>query len=53
MVVSDWDSVSELIKHGFAADWEEAAKKAFNAGLDMEMDSTCMFDHMEDIFNKK
>lgn len=53
VVVSDWDSVVELIKHGFAEDYEDAARRAFNSGLDMEMDSTCMLDHMEDIINKK
>ena len=30
MVVSDWDAVTELIKHGYAEDWEDAARKAFN-----------------------
>ena len=38
-VVSDWDSVKELMAHGFAADAPEAAEKALNAGVDMEMAS--------------
>lgn len=37
LVVSDWASVSEMIAHGFAADSKEAAMKAVNAGVDMEM----------------
>ena len=36
-VVSDWASVTEMISHGFAADNAEAAMKAINAGVDMEM----------------
>lgn len=38
-VVSDWDSVVQLITHGFAADDAEAAQKALCAGVDMEMAS--------------
>ena len=36
-VVSDWDAVRQLINQGVAADGREAALKAFNAGLDMDM----------------
>ncbi len=39
-VVSDWDSISELTVHGYAADHKEAAFEALNAGIDMEMAST-------------
>jgi beta-glucosidase len=39
-VVSDQHSVMGLITHGFAADSAEAANKAINAGLNMEMGST-------------
>ena len=38
-VVSDWDSVAQLIPHGIAADGAEAARRALGAGVDMEMDS--------------
>jgi beta-glucosidase len=37
-VVSDWDSVGQLIPHGIAADGADAARQALNAGVDMEMD---------------
>ncbi|MEP7076230.1 MAG: glycoside hydrolase family 3 N-terminal domain-containing protein [Acidobacteriota bacterium] len=37
MVISDYNSVLELINHGFAADQKEAAMYALNAGTDMEM----------------
>ncbi|MEJ1159894.1 glycoside hydrolase family 3 N-terminal domain-containing protein [Prosthecomicrobium sp. N25] len=36
-VISDWDSVWELINHGHAADFPDAARKAILAGLDVEM----------------
>lgn len=37
MVVSDWTSVTEMINHGFCADAKDAAEKAVNAGVDMDM----------------
>jgi beta-glucosidase len=36
-VVSDWESVKELIHHGIAEDEAEAARLALRAGLDMDM----------------
>ena len=38
-VVSDWDSVKSLETHGFASSPEDAAVRAVNAGVDMEMTS--------------
>lgn len=37
-VVSDWNSIGELISHGVAADKKEAAKLAIVAGSDMDME---------------
>lgn len=37
IVVSDWAGVGELIPHGIAADTAEAARRAIEAGLDLEM----------------
>ncbi len=39
-VVSDWESVKSLTTHGFASGPEDAAARALNAGLDMEMTSS-------------
>ena len=36
-VVSDWDSVTELINHGVAEDQADAAAIALHAGVDMDM----------------
>lgn len=38
-VVSDWDSVGEMVEHGFAEDGRAAAKYAVTAGSDMDMES--------------
>jgi beta-glucosidase len=44
MVVSDWASVKSLSTHGFAQDDTDAAVRALNAGVDMEMSSTTFRD---------
>ncbi len=36
-VISDYNSIAELVPHGIAADKKEAAFKGFNAGIDMDM----------------
>ena len=45
IVVSDYNSVIELIKHGFAADEADAARLALTAGVDMEMISRSYVTH--------
>lgn len=39
LVVSDWETVLKLTVHGYAADDADAAARAVNAGVDMEMTS--------------
>ncbi|HEU5399776.1 MAG TPA: beta-glucosidase BglX [Terriglobales bacterium] len=39
LVVSDWNSVGELIPQGLALDPAQAARKALLAGVDMDMES--------------
>jgi beta-glucosidase len=46
MVVSDWNSVGELVAHGIAADEATAARKAFLAGVDMDMTSSFYHDRL-------
>src|SRR6202158_6030108 len=46
MVVSDWSSIGELVAHGIAADDATAARKAFLAGVDMDMASSLYHDHL-------
>lgn len=52
VVVSDWGSVTEMIKHGFAEDRKDAARKAIEAGLDMEMSSKSFIQHLEGLIAK-
>jgi beta-glucosidase len=49
LVVSDWNSVGELIPHGIATDGATAARKAFVAGVDMDMVSSLYHDHLQQI----
>src|ERR1700687_5149712 len=46
MVVSDWSSIGELVAHGIAADDATAARKAFLAGVDMDMTSSLYHDQL-------
>jgi beta-glucosidase len=49
LVVSDWNAVGELIPHGIAADGATAARKAFLAGVDMDMVSSLYHDQLQQI----
>jgi beta-glucosidase len=46
-VVSDWNSMSEMINHGYAKDLPDVAVKSIAAGVDMEMQSSAYADHLE------
>jgi beta-glucosidase len=45
-VVSDWGSIAEMIRHGFAADLDEAAQQAIAAGNDMDMEGRAYVGHL-------
>jgi beta-glucosidase len=49
IVVSDYESVREMIQHGIAADGREAARIGLNAGVDMEMVSRLYNQHGPDL----
>jgi len=51
-VVSDWNSITEMIPHGFAANEKHAAEIAINAGLDMEMTSASYEKHLKELINE-
>jgi len=48
-VVSDWNSVGELIPHGVAKDLKQAAGLALNAGLDMDMEASAYTKHLSEL----
>ncbi len=52
LVVSDWNSVPEMINHGFAENEKDAAKKAIRAGLDMEMASGTFQQYLEELLEE-
>lgn len=46
LVVSDWNSVIEMVAHGYSADAADAARQAVTAGVHLEMVSTTFHDHL-------
>ncbi len=48
-VVSDWNSVGEMIPHGVAADGSDASVKALMAGVDMDMCSSNYVNHVAEL----
>ncbi len=48
-VVSDWASITQMVPHGYCADHKEAAEKAVQAGVDMEMESPSYKDHLKEL----
>lgn len=51
-VVSDWESMSEMIKHGFAKDKKDVAKISLNAGVDMEMVSETYVKYIRELLRE-
>ncbi|WP_203255883.1 glycoside hydrolase family 3 N-terminal domain-containing protein [Hyunsoonleella ulvae] len=51
-VVSDWESVTEMIPHGYAKDEKHAAQLSANAGLDMEMTSKAYEHHLKNLIEE-
>lgn len=52
LVVSDWNSVTEMAVHGMAATEAECARKAIEAGVDMEMASSSYRNHGESLLER-
>jgi beta-glucosidase len=49
MVVSDYNAITEMIPHAFARGPREAARKAADAGVDMEMVSTAYSENLKSL----
>lgn len=45
-VVSDWNSIGELVQHGVAADLKDAAVLGLKAGIDMDMEADAYQEHL-------
>ncbi len=50
-VVSDWNSIGEMITHGVANDKYEAGMMAANAGCDMDMEASAYREHLVKLVN--
>lgn len=48
-VVSDWNSVGEMVNHGLVPDLKGAAYKGGTAGCDMDMESRAYTSHLEEL----
>lgn len=48
-VVSDWESIREMVAHGSAADEKDAARAAARAGVNMEMTSQTYHEHLAEL----
>lgn len=48
-VVTDWNSMGEMISHGFGTDRKDVAEKAVKAGVDMDMMTFGFISHMEEL----
>ncbi|MEG8946377.1 beta-glucosidase BglX [Rosettibacter firmus] len=51
-VVSDWNSIGELVIHGLAKDLKESAYRAINATVDMDMEGNAYFNHLVELVNE-
>lgn len=51
-VVSDWNSVMEMVPHGFAADAKHAAQLSANAGVDFEMYTDTYEKHLPELIRE-
>ncbi len=51
-VVSDWNSVGELIPHGVVKDLKQAAELGIKAGVDMDMEANAYYNHLSELVNE-
>ncbi len=49
LVVTDWNSMGEMISHGFGVDRKDVACKAANVGVDMDMMTFGFISHLEEL----
>jgi len=51
-VVSDWNSIGEMVEHGAAADLKECAFRAITGGSDMDMEARAYIGYLEALVNE-
>ncbi|HNW49844.1 MAG TPA: beta-glucosidase BglX [Prolixibacteraceae bacterium] len=52
ILLSDWVSITQLVTHGYAEDGKDAALKAFNATVDMDMASPFYETYLKELLNE-
>ncbi len=53
VVISDYNAIHELVNHRVAKDDKEAALLAFNAGIDVDLMSSCYPNNLISLYNEK
>lgn len=51
VLISDYNAIGETLAHGACADKSEAARRAMNCTVDIDMMSDCYLNHLEDEIN--
>lgn len=51
-LVTDWGCIEQLPKHRVVKDDEAATKRAIELGIDIDMQSDCYYEHLENVINK-
>ncbi|MBO6028073.1 MAG: glycoside hydrolase family 3 C-terminal domain-containing protein [Bacteroidales bacterium] len=49
LVVTDWNSMGEMINHGFGMDRKDVARKSLEASVDMDMMTYGFLSHLEEL----
>lgn len=49
VVVSDWNSIGEIVNHGTSPDLRDAAKKAITAGSEIDMEGSAYVQHLSQL----
>lgn len=52
-VVSDWNSIGEMVNHGYATDNKDAARLAALAGSDMDMETRGFVEYLPELVRNK
>lgn len=52
VLISDWAAIEEIMNHGAAGNRKEAAKLAMEAGVDMDMVTTCYCNYLKELIEE-
>ncbi|RPI73244.1 MAG: glycosyl hydrolase [Ignavibacteriales bacterium] len=51
-VVSDWNSIGEMINHNYSEDLKNAAMISINSGMDMDMEARAFINHLKELLKE-